>query len=315
MKAKINAEVGVIVARLQVPELHQAHKELIQSVVENHSKVVIFLGLSPCKTTFNNPLDFEARKQMVLQAFPSVNVLYIKDHPSDEQWSRNLDGQIEDILGPSQKAVLYGSRDSFLKCYTGRFPTIELEPIRYISGTELRKEVSNRVKANSDFRAGVIWAVGNQFPACISTVDIVIIDPDRYRFLVAKKPTETQYRFVGGFTNPNSDSNEVDAARETREETGLEVGPMVYLGSAKINDWRYRSEQNKIRTSFFATKYIFGAPTAADDISEVCWWSLDQLEKPLVDQLKQNIVPEHHVLVDMLAKSLNNGLIQTLNGK
>ena len=165
MKPKeTTAEVGVIVGRFQVPELHEAHVDLIQSVINRHPKVIIFLGLSPCKTTYNNPLDFEARKQLILDKFPQVNVLYIKDERDDGVWSRKLDSQIEDILGANQKAVLYGSRDSFIPFYTTKtYDVIELEPDRFISGTEIRKSVSNRVKSTPDFRAGVIWGVNNPY--------------------------------------------------------------------------------------------------------------------------------------------------------
>lgn len=293
MKEKIvKAEVGVVIGRFQVPELHEAHIDLIQSVIERHHKVIVFLGLSPCKTTFNNPLDFEARKQMILQRFPDVNVLYIKDEASDEVWSKKLNAQVDDLLGANQTAVLYGSRDSFIPHYTGNLPTVELEPTRFISGTELRKEVSNKVKANPDFRAGVIWAVGNQFPCCLPTVDIAILDKANNRVLMARKLNEKLYRFVGGFSQPTSESYELDAKRETMEETGLEVADLTYIGSTLIDDWRYRKEQNKIKTMFFVGMYVFGCPTAKDDIAESRWFDLTKLSE-------FDIVPEHKPLLKM----------------
>ena len=63
-------DVGVIVGRFQVPELHPGHIDLIQTVCDAHDKVVIFLGLSPLMVTRENPLDFESRKQMILAKFP-----------------------------------------------------------------------------------------------------------------------------------------------------------------------------------------------------------------------------------------------------
>jgi len=73
MKEKTSAsgqDVGIIIGRFQVHQLTQAHKELIQFVIDRHTKVVIFLGLSPLLVTRNNPLDFESRKQMILKEFP-----------------------------------------------------------------------------------------------------------------------------------------------------------------------------------------------------------------------------------------------------
>jgi bifunctional NMN adenylyltransferase/nudix hydrolase len=69
------ADVGILVGRFQVPQLTQGHIDLIQQVVENHSKTIIFLGLSPLKCSLRNPLDFETRKQLILDKFPSVHGL------------------------------------------------------------------------------------------------------------------------------------------------------------------------------------------------------------------------------------------------
>lgn len=286
-----NFEVGIIIGRFQVPKLHEAHIDLIQSVINKHPKVVIFLGLSPCKTTHNNPLDFEARKQMILEVFSHVNVLYIKDEPSDETWSKKLDNQINDLIGPTQKVVLYGGRDSFIPHYKGKHSTIELEPTCFVSGSEIRREITNKVKSSADFRAGVIWAVGNQYPMPFTAVDIAIVD-DKWRVLLAKKSNETQYRFIGGFADTNSNCFEDDAIRETQEETGLEVSHPVYIGSAKIQDWRYRNEVNKIKTLLFVVSHVFGSPKANDDISEVKWFSIKDLRK-------EDLVKEHGVLLDM----------------
>lgn len=293
MKPKeIKADVGVIIGRFQVPDLHEAHIDLIQSVIDRHPKVIIFLGLSPCKTTYNNPLDFESRKQMILQLFPDINVLYIKDESSDEVWSKKLDSQIEDLLGANQTAILYGSRDSFISHYYGNFKVIELESDRVVSGTELRREASNKVKASPDFRHGVIWGVNNQYPSCLSTVDVAIVDTVALRVLLARKPGEKLYRFVGGFSSPNSVSYEADAKREACEETSLEVGEPEYVGSTLIDEWRYRNERNKIKTMFFVAKYIFGSPKAQDDISEVRWFDLKTLGE-------EDIVVEHRPLLTM----------------
>lgn len=293
MKEKtIKADVGVVIGRFQVSDLHEAHIDLIQSVLDRHPKVIIFLGLSPCKTTYNNPLDFESRKQMILQRFPDINVLYIKDEASDEVWSKKLDSQINDLLGANQTAILYGSRDSFIPHYKGNFDVIELEPNRIISGTELRKEASNKVKASPDFRHGVIWAVNNMYPSCLPTVDVAIIDTVVRRVLMAKKLNEKLYRFVGGFASPKSESYEIDAKREAIEETGLEIGEPEYIGSVLIDDWRYRKENNKIKTMFFVSRYKFGIPQANDDISEVRWFDLIKITD-------FDIVPEHRPLLSM----------------
>jgi bifunctional NMN adenylyltransferase/nudix hydrolase len=293
-------DVGIIIGRFQVPDLHEAHLELIQSVVNRHPKVIMFLGLSPAKTTYNNPLDFEARKQMILDKFPNINILYIKDQKQDDVWSKNLDAQISDLIGPNQTVVLYGGRDSFIPHYTGRFPTLELEPKRVASGKEIRKEVGKATKGSVDFRRGVIWAVENQFPSFYPTCDVAIIDRVENRILLGRKSGEKEYRFPGGFADPLKDKTmEQTVRRETYEECpGIEISDPEYIGSQIIDDWRYRSERNKIMTFFYYVTVVYGSPGAGDDLAEVRWFGLDEIDKV-------EMVENHKVLREMLKKYLN----------
>jgi bifunctional NMN adenylyltransferase/nudix hydrolase len=288
-------DVGILVGRFQVHELHSAHIDLIQSVCNLHEKVIIFLGLSPLMVTQNNPLDFESRKQMILEKFPNVNVLYIKDVNSDEFWSKDLDEKIKDLVSPNQSVVLYGSRDSFISHYSGKYKTQELMQETYVSGAEIRKNISKKVKNTPEFRAGVIWAAYNQYPKVYTTVDVAIFNDDYTKILLARKSKETLYRFVGGFSDPKSDSFEADARREVQEETGLEITDLKFIKSMKIEDWRYNKEVDKIKTIFYSAKIMFGRPQANDDICEVRWFDFEEFSKDVT-----KMVPEHaKLLVDL----------------
>ena len=145
-------DVAVIVARFQTPYLHEAHIDLIKSVTDNHSKVIIVLGLANVVGTTKDPLDFEARKQMLQEFSPDVNIVYIKDMKCDKRWSKKLDSIINDLVTPNQSVVLYGSRDSFLPHYYGKHKTVELESKIIVSGTEIRNTISKKVKKSVDFR-------------------------------------------------------------------------------------------------------------------------------------------------------------------
>jgi bifunctional NMN adenylyltransferase/nudix hydrolase len=195
--------------------------------------------------------------------------------------------------------TLYGSRDSFIAYYSGRFPTQELIPESTVSGTEARKLIGSRAKGTQDFREGVIWATQNRYAVSYTTVDIAVVDFKEHKLLLGRKPTETLFRFVGGFAEPNSPSFEDDAKRELQEETGLVIPNVTYIGSAKVDDWRYRNEQDKIKTLFFLAEYTTGSAQASDDIAQTKWVSLD-----LGIELKKLIVPEHHMLVDLLLNHL-----------
>lgn len=293
MKEKVTkaTDVAVIVGRFQVNELHEAHIDLITSVLNKHDRVLVFLGNSTIRNTLNNPLDYRARRTMIADKFPTVEIHYINDNPSDTAWTKNLDKLIGEQLLPMQTVTLYGSRDSFLKCYSGKHNTCELEATTFISGTEVRRRVCNNYPPTADYRAGMIAATAYRFPTAFQTVDIAVVN-DKGELLLARKPDEKKWRFIGGFSDPSSTSLEEDAKREVQEEAGVEVGNITYLGSTLINDWRYRGEIDKIKTALFVAKYVFGKPEGADDVAEVKWVSINNLTK-------NDIVEPHHVLIDM----------------
>lgn len=320
MKLKENKPtVGVIVARFQTATLTDAHVDLIKTVQSEHEKVLLFLGLSPAIGTKNNPLDLEMRRQMIhgyeeIKTYPdiynpirecpfkNINILYIKDQPSDEAWSKNLDSQIRDNLTPGQSPLLYGSRDSFIKHYTGKYPTQELIPSSVMSGTAMRDAISKKTKNSQEFREGVIWAVYNQFPRVFATVDVALVDVANQTLLLGRKENETKLRFIGGFADPRSLSFEADAVRELEEETGAVIKPedLTFIGTTIIDDWRYRSECDKIKTIFFLAPFAGGEVKADDDIAEVRWVKIANLtEDLLVDTHK----PLYHLFRQFVRKN------------
>lgn len=304
MKELERYDIGVIVGRFQVHELHDGHKQLIDHVCEQHNKVVMFLGLSHVNMSMNNPLDFESRKQMILAEYPDINVLYIKDMPSDEAWSRKLDEMVNEVGLPGQSAVLYGSRESFIPHYKGQFPVRELvaENEAYYSGTLVRKEIArSSARSSADFRAGVIFASANRHPIAYCTVDVAIFDSNRWvephdtRILLVRKHNERHFRFPGGFSEPTSPSLEADARREAYEETGVSITDPQYVGSLLVDDWRYRNERDKIKTTLWQALYISGRPAPQDtgEIAEVRWFTFRSLKET-------DIHPTHRPLLALM---------------
>lgn len=286
------ADCGVIIGRFQVAELHDGHRQLIDQVMARHRKVVVLLGISPLANSINNPLDFESRKQMLCEAYPSLTVLYVKDVNDDALWSKNVDAVITDVLTPTKTALLYGSRDSFIKHYSGRFNTYELPTHHVKSGTELRELIGQAPRASADFRAGVIWASRNRWPTSFQTVDVAIFNKDYTQMLLGQKANEPGWRLIGGFADPNSPSLEDDARREVMEETGIKIDSVDYVGSYQIDDWRYSNEPDCIKTALFiATTDETGE--AADDIARVCWFTRAELDPTS----SWRIQPEHRDLV------------------
>lgn len=294
MKEKTSkpADCGVVIGRFHVHELHEAHIDLINSVLMRHDRVLLFLGNSVIRNTLKNPLDFRARRAMINEQFPAVEIHYINDCPGDDaKWSKNLDKLIGEQLLPLQTVTLYGSRDSFIRAYSGKHNVCELEATTFISGTEIRRRVCNNYTPTKDYRAGMIAATAYRYPTAYQTVDIAVVN-DKAELLLARKPEEKKWRFIGGFSDPRSESLEIDARREVSEEAKINVDGIRYLGSTLIDDPRYRGEADKIKTALFIAKYTFGRPEGADDIAEVKWVRITDLDK-------NDIEPLHHVLVDM----------------
>lgn len=280
-------KVGVIVGRFQVDNLHEAHLKLLHKVRQENDLVLVFIGCSPVKTTRNNPLDFQARKDMIEAHGPNIIALFIGDCTSDVEWSNKLDDTINYVVGPNSEVTLYGGRDSFLKYYYGNFPHDYLEECEDISGTEVRKQIGNYPIFSTNFRRGVIWATQNQYPKCYQTVDIAICNESYTHLFLGKKRGEIKYRFIGGFVDPGQTLEE-SAIREVKEETNLDVSGLEYVSSFVVEDWRYKSEPDSITTAFFVTNKRSGRPVASDDINEVEWVVF---QKSLVSQVVESHKP------------------------
>jgi bifunctional NMN adenylyltransferase/nudix hydrolase len=302
-KAK-HYEIGVIVGRFQIHELHEAHRMVIETVINNHKKVLLFLGVSPAIGTTRNPLDFASRQAMIQAEYPGIVIVPLPDQRSDILWSKTLDSRVREAF-PNGNALLYGSRDSFIPYYSGKLPTKELEQTVYVSGTEIRKLASEEIKASPLWRAGAIYQSYNSFPTSFQTVDIAALSADKHRVYLAQKPGEDKLRFIGGFVDPTDVSLEHAAGREFTEETGgATVNNLKYLGSFRVDDWRYRSERDKIMTALFMGIHSSGMLVPSDDISLLK--SVDLSLFVSTGWIEENITPEHHALALALATEFQN---------
>jgi len=252
-----NYGAGVIVGRFQVHTLHQEQKKIIEYVGMNHNRVIVFIGVSRTPPTKRNPLDFMSRKAMIKQVLPEATVIPIQDNRSNKEWSETLDYNISMSLPANTKPLLYGGRHSFIPHYEGRFKTAEVVgDFHTHSGTASREEVSrNPPSFNSDFRAGVINSVYNRYSITYTTVDICAHNNEG-QILLARKPSEDKFRFVGGFVDTDDESLEVATKREFEEETGEDEMVLYFDGSNKekpfgegMDDY-FIDVRNRIRTQW-----------------------------------------------------------------
>ena len=294
-----NKPTGVIIARFQTPALHEGHLSLIRQVKQKHNRLIIVLGVSPVKGSRKNPLDYYTRERMLKQLFSDIIILPLSDQAVDKIWSKKLDDLLANNF-PQETFVLYGSRDSFIPSYTGRFQTEALPPVQDFNATAQREAASDKVFDAEEFRAGVIYNTYNLYPKVYPTVDIALFRQQRTQLLLGRKPNELSWRLPGGFADPTDESFEMAARRELREECGeIEAGNMQFELSMLMDDWRYRAEVDKIITTLFSTDLLFGEPAAADDLAAMRWVDVNSIHQLIANG---EIVNTHIPLLEKLAE-------------
>jgi bifunctional NMN adenylyltransferase/nudix hydrolase len=190
--------------------------------------------------------------------------------------------------------TLYGSRDSFIDHYSGKFETCMLAPIDdIIPATEIRKAIGGETLDTKDFRHGVIYSTQNRYPKMYFCVDIAMIkgaSMKDYEIILGTKYGDGKLRLVGGFCDQH-ETLESTCKREMHEESNLWIeGGLQYIGSYAIDDWRYRNSEDKIVSTFFLTEYTFGSPFSNDDLDDVSWHKLKDIKlKDMCDSHKPMI--------------------------
>lgn len=291
--------IGVIIARFQTPYLHEGHKALISSVQKNHNKIVIVLGISPVRGSRRNPLDFQTRERMIKKEYNELMVLPLPDHPIDTQWSQNLDKLLSSTF-PGANFKLYGSGNRVTPFYSGKFPTEQLPETGSHSSALIREKIADRVLDSEEFRTGIIYAYSNTYTKVYPTVDVALFRNSKKEILLGRKDIDNKWRLLGGFSDPTDESFEAAAKRELTEECGeVDTTPMQYEGSARVDDWRYRNEEDKIITNLYSADLVSGEPKGSDDIAEVKWFTLREVEEMMLVKLTAS---EHYPHLSKLLK-------------
>lgn len=160
-------KLGVIISRMQVPYLTESHLNMIQTVQERHSKMLILLGVTD-DWNLKDPYSFLFRSQMIMPYLRDTDLcMPLKDNKeNNNEWVKLVDLLVSSNLFNNETPILYGGRDSFIPSYKegkGVYPTIELLPEDNDSGTELRSIAMNKIPQYSrEVAEGILYTM-NQF--------------------------------------------------------------------------------------------------------------------------------------------------------
>lgn len=285
-------DVGVVIGRFQVPNFHVGHRSLLDLVATRHKRVLVLLGSPAWKGGKSDCLDYHTRALMFKQEYPQFLVAPITDQQSDIMWSSLVDRIIRDIF-PLSTVTLYGARDSFLSHYSGRYKTKEIIQSVEFSGTNLREQTAAVPLDSQAFRAGVLYGILNNPSPVVQCVDGAVLRKGAAdtEVVLIRKPDEKLWRFPGGKVESDDKSFESAVNREVREETGLEVGPAVYVTSGcSLPDWRANSTGITIHTALFALRYIYGAPKGGDDAAEAGFHELKTLTENMMEECHKKLL-------------------------
>lgn len=107
------------------------------------------------------------------------------------------------------------------------------------------------------------------------TASVLIMNGDRV--LLGKRayePSKGKWDVIGGFLEL-SEHPEVGARREVREEVGVELSELEFLGF--FMDAYYGSDEEATLNIAYISNITSGTPTPNDDIVELQWFPLDAL--------------------------------------
>jgi bifunctional NMN adenylyltransferase/nudix hydrolase len=280
---------GVVIGRFQVAQPHEGHIALISAAAARCTRLIVLLGVSQAPLNAHDPLPFFCRADAIRAIFPQATVFPLDDQLHDLAWSATVDNLL--ASAGAGACVLYVGRDSSVRKYSGHWPVEVLPVDSPVSGTDIRQATD--LGFSFEFRTGMVYAAQQRFPTSYQTVDIAVMDGPLV--LLGRKAKDIYRRFPGGFVDPSDKSLEFAANRELKEECGsdMEVAlPFAYLGSVRIQDWRYQGSVDAILTAFYRTTRTWGVARAGDDLVAVEWLPLSAA--------RDSIHPNHFPLLSLL---------------
>lgn len=291
--------LGVVIGRFQILEVRDETQSYLDKVYHAHANTLLLLCTSPVPGHRLQPLSYVMRKMAIQPYYPNMTIECLHDMADPTQWVKSVDAAIQKCY-PFMSVTIYASGfwKSLYKDHGGKHEITNPGNLA-LSNRIVSPAYTSKIIDSSDFRSGVIFGTDQSYPKIISTVDGAVVDKNG-TVLLGKKYHENQWRFMGGFTDPKSKTDEEDLSREAKEELNLTIGvdDWKYIGRYNIDDWRYRDSGDQIRTGFFVTGKYTGEPKAGDDLEYVKWFPMTQNPSSVP------LVTQHKILWEALIKYL-----------
>lgn len=300
-RMKERYDIGVVIGRFQVADLHKAHLRLLDEVKQNHKQMIIMLGVPIVLGQLDNPLPFPARAEMLREKYPKALIVHLSDMPGDNDgWSKQVDNLVR-MLCPFGSVCLYGGKESFIVSYSGIYSTYELSIISGEDGTKVRSNIGHELVNDVSFRKGIIYNSQNQYQRVFPTVDEAITRTDRgmVEVFMGRRKEGMGLRFPGGFVDTSDKNLEAAMRREKLEEIDIESSnKLVYVGSNLQQDYRYKTPDARIMTTLFQSDYMFGSGKPKDEFHSTEWIEVSLYNINLIEEA-------HQTLFTMLCAHIN----------
>lgn len=291
---------------------------IIQSLIDkfkSNIQILFLVKTNKAIFTTSKPFDFNIRKIGLEKILPESLAISIPDSRDEAYMNLSIDSTIEKLYSavlsidsvlviPMSNELPYNGK---YKYYRGsKFESSKIEDIA--ETLRDRKEhkntysdilIGNDSLASRDLRKGIMYTVNKKYPTGYPTVDIAITN-FKNELLMAKKPDDTQWRFIGGFFDPLVDDSLEDAAyREFTEETGGgKALNLQFVTSYKVGDSRYMYDKDKIITTLFHGKLDETTTVnASDDIDTLKWISPEDQFKFYTNSVK-HVISTHRILFE-----------------
>lgn len=280
--------IGVIRGRFQVPKLHKGHIFLFEYAFARHDDVLAVLS-DPYISNSADALSIVMQMQMIQSAFPGRKIHFAQSGriPSSRLMrSRALDEVIERAF-PGRDAIIYGSRESIVHSYVGRFATHETETIYGGSGTQIRNAIE--IVDSEDFRKGVIYSAVHRRGVGYPAADVVVTRLDQGKILLIGWEEEGgKLRFPGSFHQQGLDASiEATALRcIAKEVPGIRIIDPRLVASHVIDDYRHKRSQDGTLSTLVSATYVGGEASVGSGIDSVHWIPYTEVLPLLVDAHK-----------------------------